>query len=143
VLKGVLKSCLLSGRIRWFYFAIAVLVVPIGLLARSMRAHADPATASGFVATYLGDTLWAVLFYFAIATCLPRLRTLTLAGLTLLITVSIEVSQLYGGEPLATLRSFRPTRFLLGTQFLWSDIACLLVGTAMSAAIHGYLSKKR
>ena len=111
-------------------------MIPIGLLARSFRAGADASTQAGFVATYLGDVLWAVLFFFVFAGCLPRWRTVALAGLTLGVTLGIELSQLYHGEPLSTLRSFRLTGFLLGSQFLWSDVVCLGVGTAFAAGVH-------
>ncbi|MEM9414902.1 MAG: DUF2809 domain-containing protein [Planctomycetota bacterium] len=126
---------------RYIYFGIALLVVPIGLVARSFRAGADASTAVGFVATYLGDVLWAVLFFFVFAGLLPRWRTWALAALTLGVTVGIELSQLYHGEPLATLRAFAATRFLLGTNFLWSDVVCLIVGTTLATATHWVLNR--
>ncbi|XAM00997.1 DUF2809 domain-containing protein [Phycisphaeraceae bacterium D3-23] len=130
------------GKQRAMYFSVAVAAVPIGLIARSFRTGADASTPVGFVATYLGDVLWAVLFFFVFAGVLPRWRTGALAGLTLGVTVGIELSQLYHGEPLATLRGFGPTRFLLGTNFLWSDVLCLVVGTAIAAGVHGVLNRK-
>jgi len=118
------------------FFTAAALMIPLGLLARSFRAGADPATPTGFVTTYLGDTVWAVMFFFLFAGCLVRWRTHRLAVLTLGVTLAIEFSQRYHVEPLATLRSFAPTRFLHGTHFLWSDVACLLVGTFIAATLH-------
>jgi len=125
-----------NARLRLIFLAIAIAVIPIGLVARSMRGDADGSTVPGFIATYLGDTLWAVLFFFTFAALLPRLTTLRCAVLTLGVTLGIEASQLYHGEPLTTLRNFAPSRFLLGSHFLWSDIACLFVGTALAMTIH-------
>lgn len=124
------------------FFGVALLVVPVGLVARSFRAGADAATPTGFVATYLGDVLWAVLFFFVFAGLLPRWRRVALAGLTLGVTLGIELSQLYHGEPLSTLRSFGPTGFLLGSHFLWSDVMCLFVGTLVAAGLHWLLALK-
>ena len=127
---------------RLLYFGIALSVIPIGLIARSLRGDADGTTAFGFIATYLGDTLWAVMFYFLFAAVLMSWATRRLAVLTLIFTAGIEFSQLYHGEPLASLRSFPPTRFLLGTNFLWSDILCLCVGTTLAAAVHAVICHK-
>jgi len=130
------------GKRRTLYLGLALAVIPVGLVARSFRAGADASTPVGFVATYLGDVLWAVLFFFVFAGCLPRWRTVTLAGLTLGVMLGIELSQLYHGEPLATLRGFGPTGFLLGSQFLWSDVACLFGGTLFAAGLHWVLALK-
>ena len=118
-------------------------MVPSGLLARSMRDGADDSTLLGFIATYLADTLWAVMFFFLFSAALVRWRPWSLAALTLAFTVSIEASQLYEGEPLATLRGFAPTRFLLGNHFLWSDVICLCVGTAFATAVHHLIRNKQ
>lgn len=127
---------------RLIYLATALAVIPIGLIARSMRDGADPATIGGFVATYLPDTLWAVMFFFLFAAVWPGWGTAVLAAATLAFTVGIEASQLYHGEPLATLRSFGITRFLLGKHFLWSDVICLTIGTSLAAAIHHMIPRK-
>lgn len=121
---------------RGVYLAIALSMIPAGLIARSFRSDADAATISGFIATYLADTLWAVMFFFLFAAAFVRWPAWRLLLLTLCFTLGIEASQLYHGEPLATLRGFAPTRFLLGTNFLWSDVICLAVGGAFATGQH-------
>ena len=123
-----------------YFFGIALLTIPAGLLARHWRSGADTSTPLGFVATYLGDTLWAALFFFVFAGCFIRWRTGRLAVLTLGTTLGIESSQLYRGEPLATLRANEIGRALIGTQFLWSDVACILIGTAAAGCLHHWIS---
>ena len=130
-------------RQRGLYFGIALLVIPVGLLARGFRSGADASTPIGFIATYLGDTLWAVLFFFVFAGCFVRWRTLQLASLTLAVTLGIELSQLYQGQPLHALRSVTAIRFLIGSDFLWSDVACLCAGTAAACAMHRLLPRTR
>ncbi len=127
---------------RLCYLGIALCVIPIGLFARSLRSNAEPSTPFGFISTYLADTLWAVMFFFLFAALMVRAKAWRVGLFTLVFTVVIEVSQLYQGEPLASLRGFPPTRFLLGTNFLWSDIACLCVGTAAAAALHHLIRRR-
>ena len=124
------------------YLAIALAVIPVGLLSRSLRGEADRSSPIQFIASYLPDTLWAVMFFFLFAALLVRWRTLAIATLTLAWTLGIETLQFYEGEPLTTLRSAAPIRFLLGTQFLWSDVICLCVGTALSAFLHHLIHPK-
>lgn len=116
-------------------------MIPIGLFARSLRKGADATNVPGFIATYLADTLWAVLFFFLFAAVLIRWPAWRLFVLTLCFTIAIEVSQLYDGEPLSTLRDFAPTRFLLGNHFLWSDVICLTVGSIAAAGLHMLVSR--
>ena len=123
-------------KLRGIYLSIALSMIPIGLIARSLRGGADRSTLPGFIAAYLADTLWAVMFFFLFASAFVRWPGWRLLMLTLCFTMGIEASQLYRGEPLATLRSFAPTRFLLGTNFLWSDIACLAVGSVLAFGLH-------
>ena len=126
---------------REVYLAIALSVIPIGLIARSLRGDADSSTPLGFIAAYLPDTLWAVMFFYLFAAALVRFKTWAIGLLTLTFTIAIEASQLYHGEPLATLRDFPPTRFLLGTNFLWSDIICLTVGSVLAASLHHLITR--
>ncbi len=118
------------------YLALALGVIPIGLIARRYRGEPGLAPPTAFVTDYLGDTLWAVMFFFLFAALLVRWRSWSLLVLTLGFTVGIEVSQLYPGEPLRALRDFPPTGFMLGSSFLWSDVFCLVVGTVCAAALH-------
>ncbi|MBX2850952.1 MAG: DUF2809 domain-containing protein [Phycisphaeraceae bacterium] len=121
--------------------AVALSAIPIGLIARALRSDADATTFSGFIATYLGDTLWAVMFFFLFAAALIRWPAWRLFLLALCFTVGIETSQLYRGEPLATLRGFPPTGFLLGNHFLWSDVICLAVGSALAVGLHHLIAR--
>lgn len=130
-----------AGRRRLLWLSIALAVIPVGLAARAMRGDTDASVFTAFITDYLGDTLWAVMFFFLLAASLPRWRTSVLAAMTLLPTLGIEASQRYRGEPLATLRGFAPTRFLLGTNFLWSDVVCLIVGTLLASAVHLILKR--
>ena len=119
-----------SNRTRAIAVLIIASVIPIGLLARSYRADADSATIIGFVATYLGDTLWPIMFYFIGRCILPKANALTLVTATLAITLTLEFGQLWQTPALQWLRQQPIIGFILGNHFIWSDVACCLVGTA-------------
>ncbi|MFK7790285.1 MAG: DUF2809 domain-containing protein [Phycisphaeraceae bacterium] len=130
-------------RYRLLYLGVAVSVVPVGLISRSLRSGSVPSSPVGFIAAYLPDTVWATMFFFLFAAVLVRWRTWSLAALTLAFTFTIEAAQLYQGEPLDTLRSIPWIHFLLGTKFLWTDLVCLCVGTTMAAALHHLIRSKQ
>ena len=132
-----------NSRRRWVFLSIVLIVIPVGLAARSYRDGADSATVVGFIISYAGDTLWATMFFFVFAWIWPDRSSLRLAGVTLFVTLGIEFSQLYHGESLKTLRGFKPTGFLLGSCFLWSDVACLFVGTLLAIAVYHALAQRR
>jgi len=111
---------------------IIALVIPVGLLARSHRADANWATLSGFLATYLGDTLWPVMFYFMGRLLLPKASTRTLIAVTLGITLTLEFGQLWKPPTLQWMRQQPLIGFILGNQFIWTDVLCCTAGTAFA-----------
>lgn len=119
-----------ANRTRAIAVLIIACVIPIGLLARSYRADADSATFVGFLATYLGDTLWPIMFYFIGRCILPKATALTLVTTTLAITLTLEFGQLWQPPALQWLRQQPIIGFILGNHFIWSDVVCCLVGTA-------------
>ena len=107
-------------------------VILAGLLARSYRTGADSATPLGFLATYLGDTLWPVMFYFMGRFCFPGASWRTLFVTTLSITLILEFGQLWNPPLLQWLRQQPVVGFILGNHFVWSDVVCCLTGTLLA-----------
>jgi len=125
---------------------VVLLVIPVGLLARSHRAGADPATLSGFLSTYTGDTLWPILFFFLGRFAFPAANRRRIAAVVLTLTLGLEFGQLRQPEFLQWLRRQPILGFMLGNTFVWSDVACLLVGSVLAVLIDAILSvslKKR
>ena len=120
---------------------IVLVVIPVGLFARSQRAGADAASFTGFLANYTGDALWPILFYFIGRCLLPCAKTSTLAAGTLALTLVIEFSQLWQPPLLQWLREQPVIAFLLGNSFIWSDVACLVVGTGMAVILDSVAAK--
>lgn len=119
-----------ANRTRAIAMLIIACVIPAGLIARSYRADADTATMVGFVATYLGDTLWPIMFYFIGRCVFAKANALTLVTATLAITLTLEFGQLWQPPALQWLRQQPIIGFLLGNHFIWSDVVCCLVGIA-------------
>ena len=125
----------LANKTRLFAALVVLIVIPLGLLARSHRAGADASTLVGFLATYAGDTFWPIMFYFAARICCPAARIVSLLLFVLALTLTLEFSQLWKTPWLVFLRSKPGIGFLLGSYFIWSDVACCLVGSILAMLI--------
>jgi hypothetical protein len=89
----------------------------------------------GFVATYAGDTLWALALFLVLGLILPRVATGIVAVLALIGSLAVEVSQLYHAPWLDSLRQTTLGGLVLGFGFLWSDLACYLVGVGLGVVL--------
>lgn len=123
-------------RNRIAYFTLWCIVILAGL---GSRMH--PSVLPPFVATYAGDTLWAVMAFVGIALLVPAWQTLRIAAATLLLSCAVEVSQLYHAPWIDSLRNTRIGGLVLGFGFLWSDVACYAVGTAIGVLLDIWLSR--
>ena len=124
-----------ATRTRCLAAFVVLLVIPVGLFARSHRAGADPATLPGFLATYAGDTLWPILFFFLGRFAFPQTARWRLAAAVLTLTLALEFGQLWQPPFLQWLRQQPGIGFILGNYFVWSDVACLLIGTAIAVIV--------
>ncbi len=119
---------------------VVLLVIPSGLFARSQRPGADPTTLFGFLATYAGDTLWPVMFFFLGRFVFPSVGRWWLLASVLGLTLTLEFGQLWQPPILQWLREQPVVGFILGNSFLWSDVACLLVGSFVAVLLDVVLS---
>jgi len=87
------------------------------------------------VARYAGDTLWAAMVFWLLAIVWPRARTRGLAIGALGIALGVEVSQLYHAGWIDAIRQTRLGALVLGSGFLWSDLACYTVGVGVAAGL--------
>jgi hypothetical protein len=116
-------------------------VIQLGLLAMAIvlglgsRHHAS--LLPGFVASYGGDTLWALALFLFLGLILPRLTTGRAAALALGISFLVELSQLYHAPWIDSVRHTTVGGLILGFGFLWSDLACYAAGVGLGAALEG------
>jgi hypothetical protein len=116
-----------------------LLVATIGLGLASRRWGS---VLPDFVATYAGDTLWAMAAYWTLALVAPRVGGWRRGLLALGISLAVEVSQLFHPPWLDALRRTRLGGLLLGFGFLWSDLACYAAGVALALAIDRLLAAR-
>lgn len=110
-------------RNRIIYVFIIVIVIGLGLASRHY-----PDLLPHFLASYAGDTLWALLVFLLLGLLFPTMSTLKVAVIALLFSWSIEISQLYHAPWLDEIRNYQLGALVLGHGFLWSDILCYTVG---------------
>jgi hypothetical protein len=114
-------------RSRLVYAAIIAGVIVAGLGSRSEWASCLPA----FLATYAGDTLWALLVFLCLGFVFTTQSSLRLALAALVISFSVEFSQLYQAEWIEAIRATRAGELLLGAGFKSSDLLCYTAGILM------------
>ena len=120
-----------SGRRRRSaYLALAVLAVGLGLLSRSNGVPLPP-----FIATYAGDTIWALMVFFLMCAIAPRRTTLNVAIAALLFSFGIEFLQFYRSPWIEAIRDTTIGGLILGFGFKTSDLVCYAVGIAIGATI--------
>lgn len=97
----------------------------------------------GIVATYAGDTFWALVAFLGIGLLLPRASTWRVALLAMSFSATIEVSQLYHAPWIDSIRRTTVGGLVLSYGCLWSDLACYTVGvgTGMLAELTGLHDK--
>ena len=122
-------------RNRIFAAFVIVAVIPAGLISRHFRSSAASHTPTGFLTTYSGDTLWPIMFYFFGRFLLPKSSYRTLFIATIALTLGIEFGQLWKPPVLQWLREQPISGFLLGNTFLWSDVACCVLGAIIAVLI--------
>lgn len=119
-----------SSRNRGIYAALIAVVILAGLASRSSLATYLPA----FLASYAGDTLWALTVFLCLGFVFRTMRPWPIALAAIIIAFSVEVSQLYQADWINTIRSYRLASLLLGEGFKWSDLACYTAGIAIGYA---------
>lgn len=101
-----------------------LLTIGLGLLSRT-RFIPD------WIYPYLGDMLYALMFFFITGFVFPRLHSWKIVLISVGFCFLIELSQLYQADWINTLRSYRLGGLILGYGFLWSDLVSYAVGGMM------------
>ena len=106
---------------------LLILTIALGVLSR-LRPIGLPLYDKS-----LGDALYAIAAYLALALVLPRRRPFLLASLALAWCLAVEFLQATGIPARYAHRAV--VRWLIGTEFSWHDVACYFVGLAAIAAL--------
>jgi hypothetical protein len=109
--------------VRAKFCAGVLAVVALGLGSRRFGAHLPT-----FIAEYAGDTLWALMVFLSLGLIAPRSSVWWRAAVALVISYTVELSQLYQAPWIEALRRTTLGGLVLGFGFLWSDLVCYSVG---------------
>jgi len=114
-------------------------LVNVGLLAMAivlgLGSRRFASALPGFVASYAGDTLWALALFLFLGLILPHTTTGRIAVLALVISLLVELSQLYHAAWIDSVRRTTLGGLVLGFGFLWSDLACYAAGIGLGVAL--------
>ena len=135
---GIMAEVLLDGmkRSRITYLIAAIAVVILGLSSRRYSR-----VLPEFLASYAGDTLWALTAFLGIGVLFPRWSTTRVCVTALLFAFAIELSQLYHAPWVEQMRHTRVGGLILGYGFLWSDLLCYVVGISIGCALEMLLKR--
>lgn len=123
-------------RRRSLYSVLALFTLLGGLLSRSSLIPLPD-----FVATYTGDTLWALLVFWGFCLLAPHWKTWQVALAALVFSFAIEFSQFYQAPWINYLRHTALGGLILGFGFKVSDLVCYTVGILLGAFMDHLLGK--
>src|SRR5262249_37701550 len=112
------------------WMILIALTCLLGLFSRRFAGHLP-----GFVARYAGDTLWALALFLFLGLIRPRTATERLAVIALILSLSVEISQLYHAPSIDAIRQTTLGGLLLAFGFLWRDLACYTAGCPLGMVL--------
>ncbi|MCT4565123.1 MAG: DUF2809 domain-containing protein [Maledivibacter sp.] len=113
-------------RKRVAYFIYTIVVIILGLSSRHFSN-----TLPKFLAVYSGDILWGLMIFLLLGFIFKKKSSINIAVIGAVISISIEISQLYHSPWIDGIRKTTIGGLVLGYGFLWSDIVCYIVGIAI------------
>ncbi len=120
---------MINKRNRYLYLILTILTMVLGILSRKTS------NLPTFISAYSGDTLWALMVFFMVAFIFNKNSTAFVAGVALIFSYGIEISQIYHSPWINTIRSTTLGGLVLGFGFLWSDILCYTVGIGIGVIV--------
>ena len=108
-------------RNRKIYSALIIFTIVMGLLSRTSIIPA-------IIYPYLGDYLYAVLYFLIVGVLFPEMKPFKVAVISVLTCYAIEFLQLYKADWINHIRSYKLGGLILGYGFLWSDIVSYTLG---------------
>lgn len=121
-------------RVRWAL--LSALTIALGLASR-LPGLPDLVHAT------VGDALYATLCYCLAGVVAPTSSPLRRAAAALTWCFVVEISQAWHPPWLDALRAHRAVALVLGRGFLWSDLACYVVGCGVPVAVELSRSPRR
>lgn len=125
---------MLRSRNKIVYGILIMIVIFLGLASRRFSEYLPT-----FFATYLGDTLWALMIFLCMGFLFKRVSTILVGVYALMFSILIEISQLYHATWIDHIRSIKIGGLILGHGFLWSDLVCYTVGIGIGGMVEKFV----
>ena len=125
-------------RVLWHYVLLLAVVLCAGYASRRYAHYLPP-----LIRKRTGDALWACAVFVLMAIIRPRWSTLALTLTALLISYSVEFSQIYHRPWIDYLRSYAIGKLILGTTFFWWDQVAYTIGIGALVPVDLLLSRRR
>ena len=122
---------------RLAYFLLAIATMFLGLVSRS-----SVVALPEFVATYAGDTLWAMLVFWLARAAKPAAPIKYSAILAIIFAFAIEFSQFYQAPWINSIRATTLGGLVLGYGFKLSDLVCYSIGVFVGFALDVLVIRK-
>jgi hypothetical protein len=110
--------------------ALIILAAAVGLGSRRFALMLPD-----FIAAYTGDVAWALAVFLGLGVFFPSITTGRAALVALLISIGVELSQLYHARWIDAIRGTTLGHLALGSGFDPRDLACYTVGVAIGVVI--------
>jgi glycopeptide antibiotics resistance protein len=110
--------------------ALLIIVAICGLGSRNYAGYLPD-----FIAAYTGDTAWTLAVFLALGLLVPRLSKWSVAVLAVVISFTVELSQLYHAPWIDAIRDTTIGHLALGSGFDPTDLACYMVGAGIGVLI--------
>ena len=107
----------------------------LGLLSRKIN------DLPKIIELYSGDILWALMVFLIIAFIFNKKSTIFIISWAIILSYSIEISQLYHAAWIDAIRNTTLGGLILGFGFLWSDLVCYTIGIIVGAIIDIMINK--
>jgi hypothetical protein len=107
-------------------------IIVLGLL---LRRYGFGLGLPGLIVKYGGSCLWGAMVFFLVAIAAPRLSRCTVAWISILIAVCVELSRLVHTPLLDEFRLTLAGALLLGRIFSAWDIIAYVAGIALASAL--------
>ncbi|GIQ58281.1 hypothetical protein Flavo103_14170 [Flavobacterium collinsii] len=103
---------------RIYYFIFLIGVIFLGLFSRKIPQ----------IPLWLGDFLYAIMIYLLIRMVFIYKKAFQIMVISLAICYTIEFLQLYQGNWMIELRKTLFGRYVLGQEFIWTDLVAYTFG---------------
>lgn len=110
-------------RRRILYTVLIIMVMILGITSRRYGEYLPT-----LISKYAGDTLWALMVYLGFGFLFNKAKIKNVALASLTFSYLIEISQLYQGEWINSIRNTTLGALILGHGFLLSDLICYTIG---------------